>query len=68
MAQILVYFFKWYLQRDQKSGGDDVEASGEELPVPGQGDGHESDVTAHDAEDLERVTVERFEKNDVKTG
>ncbi|KAL6908795.1 SBF-like CPA transporter family domain-containing protein [Trichoderma evansii] len=68
MAQILVYFFKWYLRRDQKSSGDDVEASNAEQHVSGQGDGHESDATAHDGEDLERLPAERFEKKDEKTG
>lgn len=68
MAQILVYFFKWYLRRDQKSTNDDVEAGSEEQHVSGQGDGHESDATAHDGEDLERLPAERFEKKDEKTG
>lgn len=68
MAQILVYFFRWYLRRDQKLSGDDVEAGNEERPVSGHEEGHESDATAHDGEDLERVPVERFEKKDAKTG
>lgn len=68
MAQVLVYFFRWYLRRDRNLYGNDVEAGNEDLPMSGQEEGHESDATAHDGEDLERVPVERFETKDVKTG
>lgn len=69
MAQILVYFFRWYLRRDLKSTKDDVEAGHEEQPTSGQVEGHESDITAHDGEDSERVPVERVEeKETVKSG
>jgi sodium/bile acid cotransporter 7 len=68
MAQILVYFFRWYLRRDQKSVSDDVEAGDEDQSASAQEEGHESDATAHDGEDLERVPVERFEKKDEKSG
>lgn len=68
MAQILVYFFKWYLGRDGKSSDDDVEAGDDVQSALRQEEGHESDATAHDGEDVERVPVERFEKKDVQSG
>lgn len=68
MAQILVYYFKWYLRRDEKSRSDDVEAGDEAQSASPQEEGHESDATAHDGEDVERVPVERFEKKDVQSG
>lgn len=68
MAQILVYFFRWYLRRDGKASDDDVEAGDEDRSVSRQEEGHESDATAHEGEDVERVPVERFEKKDVQSG
>jgi sodium/bile acid cotransporter 7 len=68
MAQILVYYFKWYLRRDEKSRSDDAEAGDEAQSVSRPEEGHESDATAHDGEDVERVPVERFEKKDVQSG
>lgn len=75
MAQILVYFFRWYLRRDHKPSSDDMEVGDGEQATPGQRDDHESDITAHDNDDnddnddVERVPIERIEeKNTVKTG
>lgn len=67
MAQILVYYFKWYLRRGEKSSGDDVEAGDEAQTMSPQEEDHESDATAHDGEDVEIMPVERFEKKDVQS-
>ncbi|KAL7789944.1 SBF-like CPA transporter family domain-containing protein [Trichoderma ceciliae] len=71
MAQVLVYFFRWYLRRGQKSSGEDVEAGDEEQPASERRGDHESNITAHDDdddddddEDAERVPVESFEEKD----
>lgn len=71
MAQVLVYFFRWYLRRDRKPAVGDVGVVDEEQPASGEREDHESDITAHDNDDeeVERVPVERVrEKDTVKSG
>jgi sodium/bile acid cotransporter 7 len=72
MAQGLVYFFKWYLRRDNKPGPRDVEdVDNEEHPTSTARGDHESDVTAHD-DDTEEVgqdpAVRNEEKGAMKSG
>lgn len=73
MAQILVYFFRWYLRRDRKLGSGDAAVVDEEQPASMQREDQESDITAHDNDDddeeVDRVPVERVEeKETVKSG